>query len=90
MAKLASKFAGRCKFDHSGDDERSNVDGFHYIGENLYVNSRRLVSNSDVSAAVKRAVESWAKERNEFSYPNDCSGQCGHYTQVNPVSLLNE
>ncbi len=61
--------------DHSSLSYRSNVDGYAYVGENVF-GSGGTVSNGTV------AVQTWASEKANFTYPNSCSGTCGHYTQV--------
>jgi len=61
--------------DHSTSSERSNVAGFAYVGENIFGSS-----NAVADATV--AVEVWAEEKADFTYPSGCSGVCGHYTQV--------
>ena len=61
--------------DHSSTAYRSNVAGYAYVGENVF-GSGGTVSNGTV------AVQTWASEKANFTYPDGCAGTCGHYTQV--------
>jgi hypothetical protein len=60
--------------DHSSTTYRSNVAGFAYLGENVF--------GSGGTATAQQAVDTWASEKANFTYPTGCSGTCGHYTQV--------
>lgn len=81
LAAYAAAWAAMCKdggdsvqglMDH--DPNRTNVAGYAYIGENIF--------GSGGSASAKQAVDSWASEAANFTYPNTCNGICGHYTQI--------
>lgn len=61
--------------DHSSSGYRSNVAGFSYVGENIF-------ASGAAPASAQQAVQTWAAEKSNFTYPNGCSGICGHYTQV--------
>ena len=60
--------------DHSSIGYRSNAVGYAYIGENVFA--------SGGTATPQQAVQTWASEKQNFTYPTTCSGQCGHYTQI--------
>lgn len=60
--------------DHSSSTYRTNVAGYSYVGENVF--------GSGGAASAEQAVDVWAAEKANFTYPNTCSGTCGHYTQV--------
>jgi uncharacterized protein YkwD len=60
--------------DHSSLGYRSNAAGFPYVGENVF--------GSGGPATPKGAVDAWAAEKANFTYPSSCAGSCGHYTQV--------
>src|SRR5688500_16791639 len=53
---------------------RTSVAGFSIIGENIF--------GAGFMATAKDAVDTWAAEKANFTYPNTCSGICGHYTQI--------
>lgn len=75
LAKLAETIADKCKFEHSSYNERSNVAGFSYVGENIYVGSHK--------PTVKSVVDRWGDEVKDYDIQsNQCRGMCGHYTQV--------
>lgn len=46
----------------------------YYVGENIYA--------SGGTATPAGAVQLWAAEEANFTYPTGCSGVCGHYTQI--------
>ena len=61
--------------DHSSSGYRTNVAGYQYVGENIY-------ASGAAPGNGLAAVETWAEEKDNFTYPNSCAGVCGHYTQV--------
>lgn len=62
--------------DHSSAAYRSNTSGYSYVGENIF-------ASGAAPASSVQAVDVWAGEKADFSYPNCKSGAvCGHYTQV--------
>lgn len=68
-AAVAREWASGCTFGHN-----PNRGG---LGENVYAASAGYGSTPD------RVVKSWASESSDYDYANnDCSGVCGHYTQV--------
>jgi pathogenesis-related protein 1 len=75
LAELAAKFIADCQFQHSTGGERSNVAGFVYIGENLYMSSGKPTG--------QQVSDAWAGEKNNYDPASgQCSGgECGHYTQ---------
>jgi len=77
LAKFAEKVASRCRFSHSSGDERKNLAGFSYVGENLYATTG-TAKPSDV-------VNNWSNEIQDYNLAtNQCRAgkECGHYTQV--------
>ena len=60
--------------DHSSQAYRTGVAGFAYLGENIL--------GAGGVASAQQAVDAWASEKANFTYPTGCSDQCGHYTQV--------
>jgi pathogenesis-related protein 1 len=81
LATLATTWTSQCidanndgLVDHSSQSYRTNAAGYSYVGENVFASSG--------SATAQGAVNSWASEKSNFTYPNTCSGTCGHYTQV--------
>lgn len=66
LAAVAQAYAERCVFEHSSND----------YGENLFASAGRPSTPQEV-------VTSWASEVSMYDYATgDCSGVCGHYTQV--------
>jgi pathogenesis-related protein 1 len=77
LATLATGFIADCQFAHSSGNERSNVAGFEYVGENLYA------SGGGGSPTGQEITDAWASEISDYDYAsNSCSGTCGHYTQI--------
>jgi hypothetical protein len=81
LATLATNWASQCidadnngLVDHSSTQYRSNAAGYQYVGENIYA--------SGGNATGPQAVNYWAMEKANFTYPTGCSGTCGHYTQI--------
>jgi hypothetical protein len=82
LAALANAWASQCVdmtapsglIDHSSTAYRTNAAGYAYVGENIF--------GSGGTATAQQAVNSWASEKASFTYPNGCSGTCGHYTQI--------
>ena len=78
LAAYAAAWAAQCQsangqlLDH--DPNRTNVAGYAYIGENIYA--------SGGTATAMDAVNLWAAEKANFTYPTTCNGTCGHYTQI--------
>ena len=80
LATLATNWASQCTdmdgnglVDHSSQQYRSNAAGYQYVGENIYA--------SGGNATGPQAVDYWAMEKANFTYPNVTSGT-GHYTQI--------
>lgn len=46
----------------------------YYVGENIFA--------SGGTATAQEAVQLWASEQSNFTYPSGCNGVCGHYTQI--------
>lgn len=81
LAALAQAWTSQCKdtdnnglVDHSSQAYRTNAAGYAYIGENVF--------GAGGAATAQGAVNLWAKEKMNFTYPTGCSGTCGHYTQI--------
>lgn len=82
LAAHAMAFTAMCKdtdapaglVDHSTFAYRTNAAGFAQIGENLF--------GAGGTASAQQAVDAWASEKANFTYPSGCSASCGHYTQV--------
>ncbi|KAK3765158.1 hypothetical protein RRG08_027797 [Elysia crispata] len=73
LAESAQKWAEVCDFRHS--DNRRDLAGFKYVGENLYA----LTHKFDPA----EVVQMWYDEIKNYDYKTrKCSGVCGHYTQV--------
>lgn len=76
LAALATGFIADCQFEHSGQNERSGVAGFDYIGENLF-------SSGGFQPTGQEITDAWASEKADYNYENNsCNGVCGHYTQI--------
>lgn len=77
LADLATGFIADCQFEHSGSNERMDVAGFEYIGENLYA------SGGGGPPTGAQITDAWASEKSDYDYDtNSCNGVCGHYTQI--------
>lgn len=75
LETLAGRFLLDCQFAHSSQAERTNVVGFSYVGENLFLSG--FVPTGD------QVVDAWNSEKPNYHYAtNTCSGECGHYTQM--------
>ena len=80
LAAYAAQWAAMCRdmdapsglIDHN--PSRTNVAGYAYIGENIF--------GAGGTATARLAVDTWAGEKANFTYPNTCNGVCGHYTQI--------
>ena len=85
LAEFAQQYADGCRFAHSSSADRMGlVDGFSWIGENLYVTSAL-----EPDEVVDAAIQAWHDEIYDYDYEsNSCeSGRvCGHYTQVMSIS----
>lgn len=78
LALVAQSYAEECKWSHNslrwqsynnmGGRERS-------VGENLATASSGWKTPADM-------VQMWIDERAYFTYPDKCTGMCGHYTQI--------
>jgi pathogenesis-related protein 1 len=82
LAQLAQLAADKCRFEHTPSAERTNVAGFSYVGENLYV---ATPPSANTQEQIKRMVDGWVAERTDYNYSkNTCKPgkMCGHYTQV--------
>lgn len=56
---------------------KNHFSGLGDVGEHIYAWPGQL-SQGD----IRRRVEGWFDEVTDFTYPNRCSGQCGHYVGV--------
>lgn len=81
LATLAANWVAQCTdtdgnglVDHSSQQYRTNAAGYAYVGENIYA--------SGGTATAQGAVNLWAAEKANFTYPTTCNGTCGHYTQI--------
>ncbi len=74
-AEMCVDMDGNGLVDHSSSAYRSNTSGYTYVGENIFASGGAM-------ASATQAVQVWAQEKANFTYPNGCSGVCGHYTQV--------
>ncbi len=82
LAAHAMTYTAMCKdtdaptglVDHSTLAYRTNAAGYSQIGENVF--------GSGGTASAQQAVDVWASEKANFTYPGGCSGSCGHYTQL--------
>lgn len=81
LATLAANWVAQCMdtdgnglVDHSSQQYRTNAAGYAYVGENIYA--------SGGTATAQGAVNLWAAEKANFTYPTTCNGTCGHYTQI--------
>jgi len=82
LAAHAMTYTAMCKdtdapaglVDHSPSAYRPNMAGHPQNGENVF--------GSSAAATAQQAVNSWASEKANFTYPSGCSGTCGHYTQI--------
>lgn len=73
LAETAQKWVEECKFEHSSD--RDKLDGYNYVGENLYAGTHEF-DPADV-------VQAWYDEITFYDYETRrCTDVCGHYTQV--------
>jgi len=81
LAEFAQQYADGCRFAHSSSADRMGlVDGFSWVGENLYVTSAL-----NPEAVVDAAIQAWYNEISDYDYDsNTCEPgrACGHYTQV--------
>lgn len=81
LATLASNWASQCidtnpkdgLVDHSSQQYRTNAAGYSYVGENIFAGSG--------TATGPQAVNYWAMEKANFTYPTVTSAS-GHYTQI--------
>jgi uncharacterized protein YkwD len=75
-AEMCIDMDGNGLVDHSSSAYRQQgTSGFSYLGENIFASSAS-------PASATQAVQVWAQEKANFTYPSGCSGVCGHYTQV--------
>ena len=85
IAGNAQTIASRCNFAHSQNSERTIGVNFNYVGENIYLTSSRTFSGERLA----NAVTSWVSEESIYTFStNQCSGVCGHYTQVRPCLVI--
>jgi uncharacterized protein YkwD len=78
LAKIAADWASKCQ-STSGSilaHNKGRSDSYPtYVGENIYASSGKVTAAD--------AVNLWVREKANYSYAsNQCSGVCGHYTQV--------
>ncbi len=67
-AAAAKAWAAQCRFEHNP--------GRGVRGENIFAAAGQAIT-------PEKVVKSWAGEAKNYSYAtNQCSGTCGHYTQV--------
>lgn len=75
-AQMCIDAGGDGLVDHSQPSYRTNMAGYSTIGENIFASSNSM-------ASATQAVQVWAAEKANFTYPNTCpTNMCGHYTQV--------
>lgn len=75
LANVAQEYADNCVFNHNSlrSDQSPS---FSYVGENLFISSGSATNYTAY-------VEGWFNEVQVYNYnSNQCSGVCGHYTQV--------
>jgi pathogenesis-related protein 1 len=60
--------------DHSANAYRTNMVGYTTIGENVF--------GTPGTPTPRDAVQTWAAEKANFTYPTTCTATCGHYTQI--------
>jgi hypothetical protein len=82
LARSAQMQAQKCDFSHSTNSYRQSTSEapWKWIGENIYLTSKKSPSN-----AARQAVVHWFSERANYNKVNNTckSGkECGHYTQV--------
>ena len=70
-AAVAKAYAAKCVFAHNPQRGQR--------GENIYAAG----GGGSTMKSPKAVVDSWASEAKNYTYAtNQCSGVCGHYTQV--------
>jgi len=75
LAEFAEATVAKCAFKHTTNEQRANIAGFPFIGENMYVYS--------AETTFKAAVDSWGSEEKDYDLASgSCTGVCGHYTQI--------
>jgi pathogenesis-related protein 1 len=79
LAKIAAAWGAKCQSnDGSGliDHNPGRSNGYPtYVGENIY--------GTTGTPTAAEAVKLWVDEKSSYNYAsNQCSGVCGHYTQV--------
>ncbi|XP_022101541.1 cubilin-like [Acanthaster planci] len=73
LAAMAQVWADQCRFMHGGT---SGSGRYGWVGQNLW-------AGSGTGWDLYGIVESWFNEEQYYTYSNgQCSGVCGHYTQV--------
>nr|XP_039268140.1 GLIPR1-like protein 1 [Styela clava] len=78
LERLASDYTKKCIYEHNEDRK---LDGFTYVGENLYISMGRKIDENYGPGAVV----AWDDEKRDYSFDTlTCTpGKvCGHYTQV--------
>jgi len=77
LESFSQQLANQCLFAHSSNAARTNVFGFSFIGENIYVNTGSFQSGG--------VGDNWFSEKQYYNYDfGTCQfgQQCGHYTQM--------
>ncbi|XP_072031411.1 uncharacterized protein [Amphiura filiformis] len=73
LADMAQGWADRCSFSHGNPD---NISPFYWVGQNIW-------AGTGSGWPVYGMVESWWEEKDLYNFATDeCSGVCGHYTQL--------
>ena len=75
LAQVAQAYSERCRFAHN-PSRGSQAPSFSSVGENLAI-------SSGLGGNHKGLFVLWDNERSDYNFTtNQCSGVCGHYTQV--------
>jgi len=83
LEEFAANYLQQCKYAHSPQTSRLNLEGFWYVGENLYWGASSA-EGVDLPKNITTAIKGWYDEGNFYKYSDgSCSkAPCGHYTQV--------
>ena len=80
LAQVAQAYSERCMFAHN-PSRASQAPSFSSVGENIAISSS-LGDNYEGLFVL------WDNERSNYNFTTtQCSGVCGHYTQVNKVTV---
>lgn len=75
LENLAQEYSKNCDFNHSPKSYRSGVSSFNYVGENLYAGTGEFDPVTPIQLF-------WEEYKDYNFNTGQCSGVCGHYTQV--------